>query len=356
MECKKCGNTLRNGENFCTECGYYNDWQEAEKEIKKKLEFDEDDEKEKVDFDDDFEDENEEKREEVFPMEKIEVEELLPSFVGDDYEMLQAKRFNFNACFLNWMYFLYRRLTIQGILGLILTGAIIVLFRWFAIIYLVIIGLLLGKVFPSYYLKIAKKRVKKILDKNPKYTRNALEMECKKKGKSSVFFTLLFYAIFLIATIFGLVFFRSILPNGRYEKANNESRKNCNDFVRTVYVDVQNNPQYVYITEGVCSISATNPVYYEVYLKGTESSHNVYFYYSTETGSIVLKDTTEDKIEYEFKQKEGTLTPGEKKILDALTAIEEKYQEIYRAAELEDKNKNKEKKRNYVFSREEITR
>ena len=80
MECKKCGNTLRSGENFCTICGYYNDREEAKKEEKKKLDVDFDDD----DDDDFFSDPNKESKEEV-----VETEEFFPE---ENIEYRHAQR------------------------------------------------------------------------------------------------------------------------------------------------------------------------------------------------------------------------------------------------------------------------
>ncbi len=352
MECKKCGNTLRNGENFCTVCGYYNDWKAAREEEKAKLDVDFDEE-------DDFfstEDKKEIIVEEDFPVEHIEVETLLPYYVGDDYDFLQQKKFNWNACLLNWVYFLYRRLYWQGIIGLILSSLAIVFLNFYSMIIFVIVCPILGYSFNSYYLKIAKRRVEKIQKKNPRFTQNALETECKKKGKPVVILTLLLYAIFLAGTVFGIVTYTKNNLGGRYKKVNQENRLDCLNYLRTVYKDVERNPQYVYITEGTCSITNTTTTYYDIYLKGTESNHNVYFYYSTATGNMVLRETTEDKIEYDVKQKEGTITEEEKKILERLQEVENNYDKIYHLAEQSARKKDKEIARNFVFSREEIVR
>ena len=71
---------------------------------------------------------------------------------------------------------------------------------------------------------------------------------------------------------------------------------------------------------------------------------------------MVLRETTEDKIEYDVKQKEGTITEEEKKILKRLKEVENNYDKIYHLAEQSARKKDKEIARNFVFSREEIVR
>ena len=358
MECKKCGNTLRSGENFCTICGYYNDREEAKKEEKKKLDVDFDDD----DDDDFFSDPNKESKEEVveteefFPEENIEVEDLLPSFIGEDYEKMKEEPFNLYACLLNWLYCIYRKLYIEGILGLIITSAVIIFLRFYSLIYFIIQLPILGYFFNRYYLSFSRKKVEKIINNNKKLTRTALENLCKKKGRVNGIVTLFLYAIFLVGTIAGLVFIHPKLPTGIYAKKNAEYYSTCSEYLKTVYQDVLNNPQYVYIQEGVCYVQETTPSYYDVYLKGTASNHNVYFYYSTKSGRIVLEETTEDQIEYEVKEKEGTITSGEKALLERLREVEKRYNNIFNQAEAESKKKDRIEKHSFVFSKEEIVR
>ena len=289
MECKKCGNTLRSGENFCTICGYYNDREEAKKEEKKKLDVDFDDD----DDDDFFSDPNKESKEEVV---------------------------------------------------------------FYSLIYFIIQLPILGYFFNRYYLSFSRKKVEKIINNNKKLTRTALENLCKKKGRVNGIVTLFLYAIFLVGTIAGLVFIHPKLPTGIYAKKNAEYYSTCSEYLKTVYQDVLNNPQYVYIQEGVCYVQETTPSYYDVYLKGTASNHNVYFYYSTKSGRIVLEETTEDQIEYEVKEREGTITSGEKALLERLREVEKRYNNIFNQAEAESKKKDRIEKHSFVFSKEEIVR
>ena len=123
---------MRKEERFCESCGYYNG------------------EKDNSGWDDNYDDHNlfddyevEEKEEgneefEEFNLKdssgtkknefSYENEDLLEAFIGEDYKPIKKIPFNIFAFLLNWSYLLYRKLYITGILGLVVTGIIILFF------------------------------------------------------------------------------------------------------------------------------------------------------------------------------------------------------------------------------------
>ena len=118
MKCEKCGKKLRKNEKFCTVCGYYND----EKDNLSPDEWDD------GDYDLLSEEQNNENGQEINTVENseekktisysFEKERDLEAYIGEDYKMIKKSPFNIYAFLLNWMYVLYRKLYITGIIGL----------------------------------------------------------------------------------------------------------------------------------------------------------------------------------------------------------------------------------------------
>ena len=156
MVCKKCGKKLKIGEEFCSVCGYYNGSNDDEQGFL-------DDEDTKSYNDDDFFDEVEEVDEEDYDKDnggkvveenlinRLNVEDnndinafstksnaksskkemtnfkedrLIEAFIGEDYKWIIRRPLNIYALLLSWVYFIYRKMYITGVLGLILTGVV----------------------------------------------------------------------------------------------------------------------------------------------------------------------------------------------------------------------------------------
>ena len=135
---------------------------------------------------------------------KISEEELLVSFIGNNYEKITTKKFNFAAFFFTTFYLFYRKRVLAGLLFMI---ANILITNYITNYYYIVLGLAvaLGFFFNKKYVEYAKKKVRSIKYTNFKESPEELKKMCAKKGGTSVgrvFLGFLFNIIILIAMIF----------------------------------------------------------------------------------------------------------------------------------------------------------
>ena len=154
MKCQKCGKKLRRNEVFCTICGYYNDFSDE----KKIVNFDDEDDFDLTD--DDWSSKEDDKAEEK-ELDKIlkekkpkksdddeddyeltDLDRYVKAYIGEDYNIVRKSLFNIWALIFNWMYFLYRKLYITGIIGLVITYFVVIFLRNYAWIYFIIVSIL----------------------------------------------------------------------------------------------------------------------------------------------------------------------------------------------------------------------
>ena len=145
MVCKKCGKRLKEGEMFCTVCGYFNDPNDISNyDDNKKENFTNDDE---VDLlKEDEESVNDGIEIQAFSIDTttddtkktgffdFQDDRFLEAYIGEDYKVVARKKINIYALLLSWIYFLYRKLYITGIIGLIITGIFIKFFTKYLIV------------------------------------------------------------------------------------------------------------------------------------------------------------------------------------------------------------------------------
>lgn len=391
MKCVKCGKRLKNNEKFCTYCGYYNDeseaknWNDNEEEDDLLEENWYDDELDKED-DDEVEivpvkkekkkkekkvKEEKPKKEKVTkekPVKEIKIKEdnevydqnerYIEAYIGEDYKLIKKSPFNIWAFLLNWMYCLYRKLYITGVVGLIITALVAFFLTKYFLIYLVIVLLLIGFGFNPYYIFIIKRRVNKILVDYEGSDTFSLEKMCKEFGGVNILFALIIYFIFLVAIILSIIkpsFNTS--HNTNFWKENSENEANCSSLVRLTYKDEKT--RYDKIEEAVCKVNK-NSKNYEIYLKTIKNKKTVYVYYETKDNYIVYKNNTEYLDMLTNKKKNKTITKEEEKVLNDIKMIESNYKSIKSKSLDEDKqikNKtNREEKLNYIINYEEIIR
>lgn len=151
---------------------------------------------------------------------KISEEELLVSFIGNNYEKITTKKFNFAAFFFTTFYLFYRKRVLAGLLFMM---ANILITNYINNYYYIVLGLAvaLGFFFNKKYVEYAKKKVRSIKYTNFKESPEELKKMCTKKGGTSVgrvFLGFLFNMIILIAMIFlGVVSTFSIILKGLSE-------------------------------------------------------------------------------------------------------------------------------------------
>lgn len=365
MKCKKCGKKLRRNETFCTVCGYYNDPNEK---LKTTQTYDDDD------FDltnDDWsssEDDKEEEKEldKILKEKKPEIEEELDeedryikAYIGEDYKMIKKIFFNIWALLFSWIYFLYRKLYITGIIGLIITYIVIMFFKDSLLIYLGIVALLSGLFFNKYYIFIIKNRINKINSEFEGSDTYSIEDVCKEKGGVRIVPALIAYLIFLVIVILTSTNLNLSFGsrNNKYFKQNSENEANCNSLLKTSYSDIEENYQDYKLEEAECKISKNTTKEYKLFFKTEKDGKVVYFYYKSYDGLIEYIGNTLELTKLQSKSK---LTDNEKERMNVLNTIKTDYDSIYRTSKSEDelikKNKNTSEKTNFVFTRLEVIR
>lgn len=192
MVCKKCGKRLKEGEMFCTVCGYFNDPNDISNyDDNKKENFTNDDEVDLLKEDEESVNDGIEiqafstdtttddtKKTGFFDFQD---DRFLEAYIGEDYKVVARKKINIYALLLSWIYFLYRKLYITGIIGLIITGIFIKFFTKYLIVFIIVSMIFSGLLFNPIYIAVAKQRVLKI-KKEEEYSDDfATEQVCAKK-------------------------------------------------------------------------------------------------------------------------------------------------------------------------------
>ena len=355
MICKKCGKKIGKKELFCPYCGYYAG----------------DNDKELAEETEDFEEKK------VFEKEQFKIkdasatrkgqfsyenEDLLEAFIGEDYKLIKKSPFNIWAFLLNWMYLLYRKLYITGIIGLLISWIVIVFLREIIWIYIAFVMIALGLSFSSYYIFISKKKVEKIIRDNPNEDRFYLEAICRQKGGVNVVLALVIYLVFLVIVFFSIVSFTvNKNHNTNFWKENTENKASCNSVIKTSYDTLEEENKLGTVSDAVCEVvKESNNVEYEVYIKTTKDNKVFYSFFATENGYVLYKKNTIDLNKLQLKKANSSLTETEEQLLRELKQIEENYMIVYNEAKKEDQliqeKKNNAAKKYFRFSKEEIIR
>ena len=363
MKCQKCGKRLKKNESFCTVCGFYNgeskndDWKEEEVNL----------------LEDDFpiqDDEDDDTSIDAFSLKTnasgtkenefyYENEEYLEAFIGEDYKLIKKMPFNIYACLLNWMYFLYRKLYVTGIIGLLVTLLVINFLRSYFLYYAIITVIILGFAFNPLYIFVSKLKVEKIKQKNEGTDNFSLKGICLEKGGVNVPIALVIYFIFLVLVFFSFVNVSvNKNHNTKYWKENSENRATCSSLVKSAYNDSTNRKEIGKVEEAACNVVKLTKQY-EIYLKSTDSNKNtVYTYYLTEDEYLIYQSDTTKMNGLELKKSNGNITEEETSTLNKLRELENNYSNISKKSKEEDEliksKKNKEEKVNFIFSKTEI--
>ncbi len=368
MRCKKCGKVMRKEELFCEACGYYN----GEKDSSG---WDDDQEKS---IDDDYEDfdtkEDPEDKEEFeeFDLKAnasgtksnkfyYENEDLLEAFIGEDYKAIKKIPFNIFAFLLNWSYFLYRKLYITGIIGLIITGIVIVYYKKILLTYCIATVLILGVCFNFYYVFICKRKVEHLKKKYADTDKFGLLNICEEKGGVSLWPALIIYFLFIVAIFFSQVSVSiNREHNTKFWQENSDNKATCLSLVKVGYDNLEKYKVPGTVDEAVCKISKASFVEYDVYIKTTEKAKIYYAYYHAENNEVTYKRNTKEINTLELKKANNKITEEEQTLLNSLKQIENNYSDISKQSKVEDElirtKKNKSEKLNYVFEKEEIIR
>lgn len=367
MHCQKCGKKLRSNEKFCTVCGYYNEFDNEGDNISLNDEFNtqleddiesfkkEEEEKDLEEFSSSFDMSEEDKK--TFSREDM----FLRAYIGEDYRVIKKSYFNIFAALLNWVYLLYRKMYITGILGLVTAGICIVYFKKIFPIYIVIVILLLGIFFNKIYITIAKGKIKKLEKKYEGSDDSSLEEIMEEKGGVNFVPAIIIYFIFILVVIV-CMFPIHINKNNdtKFWKENSENKANCTYLVKETYKQLQKTGDSHNISEAACKIIKTTTTDYEVYLKDIYANVPNYYYYLISDSHITKKNDTKGIAALEEKDINNTITPEEKNKLIEMKNMKSNYQKIYEAAKKEDRlirdKKNTKEKSNYIISQEILNR
>ena len=415
MRCKNCGKKLKVNEIFCSSCGYYN----GDKQNDSKDEKDNNFESESIDLslnnnsdddisldddfpsnddgtsldddfpsnddgtslDDDFpSNDNDLLTEDNKDINDIEIQSFnteeedtkkksffdfqydrfLEAYIGEDYKEVARRKINIYAFFLNWMYFLYRKLYIIGTIGLIITGIVLRLFTKYFLYYLIIVMVLSGLLFNPIYIFVAKKRVLYLKKKSQYNDDFSIEQLCAEKGGVNFVIALIIYALFLIIMFFSM--YRIIFPSkhDKYFEKNSINKATCTSIIKNIYSSRESLKIDGNISEGLCNIVPGKTKNYNIYIKVEKDNSIYYLFYATQDDKISLKGNTLYINDLELKEQNKTISDEESTFLDNSRLIESKYKNIKNTSKIEDalikKNKDTDEKLNYVLSEEEIKR
>ena len=292
MECKKCGKILSEQEKFCTYCGYYNDPNEKEENnTYDETNNNEDYEVEKVMFED---------GEKLKPR-------CIKAYLMNDYKAVMNGGFNIFALLFSWIYYIYKKMYLIGIIGLIIIGILFIYNKIVLIIYMVVSMIISGIFFNKMHLWYTKKKVDKIL-RNTENPKEAIRLS-KKAGRENIILTLIIYFIFLIAIILLYATGGTIeSKNDKFWKENGSNKATCLSMIETAK-NISNTNTIAFLREAGCIVVDKQNEVYHLYLKFDKGNKIILEKYITKTKSISFDGSTDLLKEYENKK--GNLNDSE---------------------------------------------
>lgn len=393
MLCKKCGKKLKPDEEFCSVCGYYNDPNDEVFSEEDDKSFDDDYFDEIRDADDDDDEnvghdeiddmvesnlingvnvpDNEELMEftptsEADPKQKLtnfKDDRLVEAFTGEDYKWIIRRPFNLYAFFLSWIYFLYRKMYITGLIGLVITGIVYKFFPSFVIPYAIIVMVLSGFLFNPLYKLYASIRIKSIRKHNYGSDDFTIEQICQQKGGTSLILTLVIFFIFLVVMIRTYYSFSINNENTKFWSENSENKANCTSMSKSSYRMLNEEEAAGVLEEAVCNVRRTNSTKsYDIYLKITNPETNTFriVFFRDDKDSVTIEGVGVNLELLQDKNRNGIISEEETQLLNRTLEIRNQYTKIHDASIDEDRliktKKNKSEKINYIIPKDEILR
>ena len=359
MKCKKCGNKLRQNETFCTVCGNYNDSDDDIPVQKKQEEYDLTKDEWNLKEESEIEEDIEEKElDEILkePQEITEKTKNTKKYIGEDYFLIKHKVFNIWAFLFNWVYFVYRKLYITGIVLAIITCILTIILKEKICIFIAVTSIISGFVFNKYYTFAIEKKVKNIADKYMGSDSRTLEQIYKKKGGVNIIIPLILYLIFLLIIVLNLTNFNfSINKTSNFFNENSENKANCKLLLKSSYQYLEENHKDSYLEEAACKIIIKNNKEYDLYFKILQNNNINYLYFKAYDEKIKYIGSSNELIKL---QEKTTLTKEEIELKNELMLIKSNYDSIYINSKEEDKliknGKDKKEKVNYIITRLEV--
>lgn len=133
-------------------------------------------------------------------------EELLRAFIGDNYEKITTKSFNFAGFFFNTFYMFYRKMFGYALLVFLMELLIINLIKnFFALFIILVINAILGFLVNKVYLSYATRKIAKIKLRNQQKDRSELKGICSATGGTSIREIVLGFSVELVIVIIVLI-------------------------------------------------------------------------------------------------------------------------------------------------------
>lgn len=190
-------------------------------------------------------------------------ETLKKEFIGENYEkLIRDKRFNFSAFFFSVFYLFYRKLTLYGIILIIINFIISSINS----ILTIIPNLLLGIFFNKLYLYYVDKKINELKQKNKAANFETIIEECKRKGGTSlgsIFIGILLYLV--IAIIFVVFSLLLNIPSKFNIKLKDNKQKN-NEIKTKIENGVLTGDYKI-----AGKVSYNNNAYYTIYVKDIDA-------------------------------------------------------------------------------------
>ena len=353
MRCQSCGAKLKGNEEICAVCGFYNDREKLSLEnddlgnldnfkdpdIDEEIELLDDDNDSDIVLDDNidssyYDDMKNEKDEN----DNSGLAHYVEIYIGEDYKWIVERPFNIYALLLSWIYFLYRKLYIIGILGLVLTGFFVKLYKPILPYYVVIVMLICGLLFNPIYLFVVKRRVKRL--RNRYGEGSDLEDECYKKGGVNTPRALLIFCIFLgilLLTFIHIDFGRG-KPN--FWKENNENQANCLLVAKKAYSMVEKKLILGNIEDAICYVRITNTKNHDIYLRILDGEKYQYYYIKNDGKYLSIEGDTTQVENWQREKEKNNILKEEEEMLNTSLALPDKYSEMIEYSNIEEKKIN----------------
>ena len=190
MECRKCGKILSEQERFCTYCGHYYDPNEMEGNLQP-VEL-------KSKTGELLNEHNKRIREEYDDKESFKIR-CLKMYLKTEYENVTTGSFSLYAMIFSWIYFIYKKMYLIGIVGLMIAGVLVIYQRVILIIYAILSMILSGIFFNKIFNHVVTKKVDKIVSSNNNQQK-VLKL-IKIASADNIVLTLGIYFIFLVIVI-----------------------------------------------------------------------------------------------------------------------------------------------------------
>lgn len=407
MICRGCGKKLKVNENICPACGFYNEIKRdsLENDSFREMDYfedprmnnysddivldDNDDDIKDIPFDDepvpedndqdDIDDllkekilgkkpekeDKKSKKKQNDTSQYIDTDDsadFIAAFIGEDYKWIVNKPINIYALLFSWMYFVYRKLYIIGILGLTFVGIIYVIMPALVPIAIILSMVLSAVLFNPIYLMIVKIRVQRIVDQYGDESDSFILEKCMQKGGVNTPIALLVFFIFLVMLFLSHFNFTFKANPSKYWKDNTENEANCLSLGRKTYSALTERDSKEMIDssleEVACDIVLSGVKSYDIYLKLSSSGETRIVYFENKDGETTLRGDTKLIKTLTEAEKQGPLLDEDKEFLDNSQVLSSKFAEIKNLsnseAQMEKNNNLKGQRTHYVFSKDEV--